>query len=177
MPRLPGIKDVSRVSTAGLRLPALQGPAPDPTGAALQGFGQSLGKFSAALGEFDSKQKLLKAAEGDARLRRFDADLMRERAALIASPPEDRSDQTGPDDADPVRRGLRVAICRFHPSPVYTIYPVTATNEPKKKPPIVIAAPMGCVSARSTTRIQLKTGHKMPPSMKSQTHTDVNNVV
>lgn len=106
MPRLPGIEKVTRVSTDGLRLPALRAPAVDPTGAALQGFGQSLGNFGKALGEFDQKQKLLKAAEDEATVRSVDADLTQYRSGLIEAPPAENSDETGPDEPDPVKRRL-----------------------------------------------------------------------
>lgn len=80
MPRLPGIEKVTRASNDGLRLPALRAPKVDPTGAALQDFGQSLGKFGEAMDEFNKKRKALKAAESRIEQDEFDSGLFRDRA-------------------------------------------------------------------------------------------------
>ncbi|NKB59705.1 MAG: hypothetical protein GKS00_25590 [Alphaproteobacteria bacterium] len=85
MPRLPGVRDVTRVSTNGLRLPALNAPAPDPTGAALQEVGRSLGDFGEALDDFARKRKRLKEADERLKAQKFDADLAKGRAV---SPPD-----------------------------------------------------------------------------------------
>ncbi|NKB59000.1 MAG: hypothetical protein GKS00_21955 [Alphaproteobacteria bacterium] len=102
MPRLPGVRDVTRVSNDGLRLPALNAPAPDPTGAALEDFGESFGAFGRAFGEFRKKQKV---SEDAAKLRNLDGRLAVKRIDLIANPREDQSDMTGPFEPNPVKRG------------------------------------------------------------------------
>ncbi len=105
MPRLPSVKDVTRVSNEGLRLPALEAPKTDPTGAALQELGRSLGEFSTSLEEFDTKQKALKAAENKEKLRRLDNELAIGRTTLATNPSEDQSEFNNDKEPDLVKRG------------------------------------------------------------------------
>ena len=98
MPRLPGVKDVTRVSDDGLRLPALGAPRPDPTGAALEGFGGALGALAGKM----------RRAEEDATIRALGGALLSTQAKLLADPPADQSDFSGPDDPRQIDRSLRL---------------------------------------------------------------------